>query len=54
MDGPMAPAAHVTENCPVAYQWEEWPWSYEGSMSQCRGIQEQGGRSGCAVEGTPW
>jgi hypothetical protein len=34
----------------VGHQWEEGPWYWEGSMSQCRGMEVQRGWSGW-VEG---
>jgi hypothetical protein len=34
----MAPAAYVAEDGLVGHQWEQRPWSCEGSMPQCRGM----------------
>jgi len=36
MEGPMTPAAYVAEDGLVRHQWEERPWSCEGSMPHCR------------------
>lgn len=41
----MASAAHVAEDGLVGHQWEEKPWSCEGSMPQGRGMSgQEGGR----------
>jgi len=47
----MAPAAYVAEDGLVGHQWEERPWSCEGSMPQCRGMSWWGGRKGVIGEG---
>jgi hypothetical protein len=41
----MAPAAYVAEDGLIWHQWEESPWSLEGSMPHCRGMPGQGSRS---------
>jgi hypothetical protein len=46
----MAPAAYVTEHDLVGISGRKGPWSCEGSMPQCRGIQGQGGGSGWVGE----
>jgi hypothetical protein len=43
----MPPAAYVAQDGPVCHQWEA-PWSCEGWMPQCRGMQ--GGGSGWVRE----
>ena len=50
MVGLRAPAAYVAEDGLVGHQWEERPWSYEGSMPQCRGIPGSGNRCGWVGE----
>jgi hypothetical protein len=42
----MAPAPYVAEDGLVGHQWEESPWSCEGSMPQCRRIPGPESRSG--------
>ena len=41
----MALAAYVAEDGLVSHQWEERPWSCEGSMPQYRGMPGPGSRS---------
>jgi hypothetical protein len=41
----MAPFTYVAEDDLVGHQWEEGPWTCEGSMPQCRGMLGQGNRS---------
>jgi hypothetical protein len=62
MEGLMAPAPYVAEDGLVGHQWEERPWSCEGSVSQCGeipgpgsgigwvGEQEEGGGGGLGRE----
>jgi hypothetical protein len=45
----MALAAYVAEYGLVGYQWEERPWSCEGSMPQYRGMA--GPESGSGLVG---
>ena len=42
----MALAAYVAEDGLVSHQWEEGPWSCEGSIPQYRGMPGPGSRSG--------
>jgi hypothetical protein len=42
MVGLMALAAYVAEDGLVGHQWEERPWSCEGSMPQYRGMPGPG------------
>jgi hypothetical protein len=46
MEGPIAPAAYVVEDCLWDINGRRGPWSYEGLMSQCRGMPRWGSRSG--------
>ena len=50
----MASDAYVAEDGLVDHQWEETPWSYEGSMPQCRGMPGPGSGSGWVVEQGYW
>jgi hypothetical protein len=45
MEGPMVLAMYVTDVL-SGINGRRYPWSCEGLMPQCRGIREQGGRSG--------
>jgi hypothetical protein len=50
MLGLMALAAYVAEDGLVGHQWEEKPWSCEGSLPPCRGMPGSGSRSGWVGE----
>jgi hypothetical protein len=47
----MAPAAYVTKDGLLGHQWQERPWSGEGSRSQCSGMPGPGSRSRWVGEG---
>ena len=46
----MVPAAYVAEDGLRDINERRGPWSYEGSMSQCRGMPGQGSKSGWVSE----
>jgi hypothetical protein len=50
MVGLVALAAYVAEDGLVGHQWEERPWSCEGSMLQYRGMPGPGSGSGWVGE----
>jgi hypothetical protein len=41
----MAPATYVAEDSLSVINGRKGPWSYQGSMPQCRGMPGQGGVS---------
>ena len=45
MKGPMAPATYEAEDALLDTNGRRGPWSYEGSMPQCRGMSGQESRS---------